>query len=253
MDVTITVMNGVLITGTTGLALWLWSQELISVGAIALATGLVIRINNMSGWIAGGRRHLREHRPGPGWHADHRPAAQGGRPRGRQPLRVERGEVEFEHIAFHYGKGSGVIQGLDLKVRPGEKIGLVGPSGAGKSTLVNLLLRLYDLESGRILVDGQDIAGGDPGKPARADRHGHQDTSLLHRSIRDNLLYGRPGASDAELMEAVRKLAPTSSSAAQRRRGPPLRRPCRRTRVKLSGGQRQRIAIARVLLRTRRS
>ncbi|MBE0975049.1 ABC transporter ATP-binding protein, partial [Escherichia coli] len=126
MDVTITVMNGVLITGTTGLALWLWSQELISVGAIALATGLVIRINNMSGWImwvvGGIFENIGQVQDGmqtialPRKVVDREDA---------QPLRVERGEVEFEHIAFHYGKGSGVIQGLDLKVRPGEKIGLV--------------------------------------------------------------------------------------------------------------------------------
>ncbi len=206
MDVTITVMNGVLITGTTGLALWLWSQELISVGAIALATGLVIRINNMSGWImwvvGGIFENIGQVQDGmqtialPRKVVDREDA---------QPLRVERGEVEFEHIAFHYGKGSGVIQGLDLKVRPGEKIGLVGPSGAGKSTLVNLLLRLYDLESGRILVDGQDIAGVTQESLRAQIGMVTQDTSLLHRSIRDNLLYGRPGASDAELMEAVRK------------------------------------------------
>ncbi len=251
MDVTITVMNGVLITGTTGLALWLWSQELISVGAIALATGLVIRINNMSGWImwvvGGIFENIGQVQDGmqtialPRKVVDREDA---------QPLRVERGEVEFEHIAFHYGKGSGVIQGLDLKVRPGEKIGLVGPSGAGKSTLVNLLLRLYDLESGRILVDGQDIAGVTQESLRAQIGMVTQDTSLLHRSIRDNLLYGRPGASDAELMEAVRKaradeFIPLLSDAEGRRgfdahvgeRG-----------VKLSGGQRQRIAIARVLL-----
>lgn len=144
-----------------------------------------------------------------------------------------------------------MIQGLDLKVRPGEKIGLVGPSGAGKSTLVNLLLRLYDLESGRILVDGQDIAGVTQESLRAQIGMVTQDTSLLHRSIRDNLLYGRPGASDAELMEAVRKaradeFIPLLSDAEGRRgfdahvgeRG-----------VKLSGGQRQRIAIARVLLK----
>ncbi len=252
MDVTITVMNGVLITGTTGLALWLWSQELISVGAIALATGLVIRINNMSGWImwvvGGIFENIGQVQDGMQTIALPRKVVDREDAR---PLRVERGEVEFEHIAFHYGKGSGVIQGLDLKVRPGEKIGLVGPSGAGKSTLVNLLLRLYDLESGRILVDGQDIAGVTQESLRAQIGMVTQDTSLLHRSIRDNLLYGRPGASDAELMEAVRKaradeFIPLLSDAEGRRgfdahvgeRG-----------VKLSGGQRQRIAIARVLLK----
>jgi ATP-binding cassette subfamily B multidrug efflux pump len=168
-----------------------------------------------------------------------------------KPLVVDRGEVRFEAVAFHYGKGSGVIEGLDLRVRPGEKIGLVGPSGAGKSTLVNLLLRLYDLEGGRILIDGQDIAQVTQESLRAQIGMVTQDTSLLHRSIRDNLLYGHPGASDAELQDAVRKaraadFVPQLSDATGRRgfdahvgeRG-----------VKLSGGQRQRIAIARVLLK----
>src|SRR5690606_17517935 len=122
-----------------------------------------------------------------------------------RPLVVTRGEVDFQRIHFHYGKRGGVIAGLDLQVRPGEKIGLVGPAGAGKSTLVNVLLRLYDLEQGRILIDGQDIA-----HVTQESLRGQigvvtQDTSLLHRSIRDNLLYGRPDATEAQLHEAVRK------------------------------------------------
>ncbi|AYF87731.1 ABC transporter ATP-binding protein [Pseudomonas sp. JS3066] len=252
MDATVTIMGGLLIVSTCGLALWLCNQGLISVGAIALATGLVIRIISMSGWImwvvTGIFDNIGQVQDGmqtiavPRQVTDHPNAA---------PLRVERGEVRFEHIAFHYGKGSGVIEGLDLVVRPGEKIGLVGPSGAGKSTLVNLLLRLYDLESGRILIDGQDIAQVTQESLRAQIGMVTQDTSLLHRSIRDNLLYGRPGASDAELLDAVQKarageFVPQLSDANGRRgfdahvgeRG-----------VKLSGGQRQRIAIARVLLK----
>jgi len=252
MDVAITAMNGLLIVGTTALALWLWTQSLITVGAIALATGLVIRIVNMSGWIMwvvtgifenigmvqDGLRTISQ----PVSVTDHEQA---------KPLDVARGEVRFEHVDFHYGKKRGIIGDLNLNIKPGEKIGLIGPSGAGKSTLVNLLLRLYDVEGGRIMIDGQNIA--EVGQESLRARIGMitQDTSLLHRSIRDNLLYGKPDATDAELWDAVHKaradeFIPLLSDAEGRtgfdahvgERG-----------VKLSGGQRQRIAIARVLLK----
>ncbi|WP_207286299.1 ABC transporter ATP-binding protein [Pseudomonas sp. FW300-N2A2] len=252
MDVVITSMNGLLIVSTTGLALWLWSQSLITVGAIALATGLVIRIVNMSGWImwvvTGIFENIGMVQDGlqtisqPVSVTDHAEA---------KPLTVARGEVRFEHVDFHYGKKSGIIGDLNLTIKPGEKIGLIGPSGAGKSTLVNLLLRLYDVQGGRILIDGQNIA--EVGQESLRERIGMitQDTSLLHRSIRDNLLYGKPDATDSELWEAVHKaradeFIPLLSDAEGRtgfdahvgERG-----------VKLSGGQRQRIAIARVLLK----
>ncbi|WP_284732848.1 ABC transporter ATP-binding protein [Luteibacter anthropi] len=252
MDVSITTLNGFLIAGTSLLALWLWSRGTVSTGQVALAVGLVIRINNMSGWIMwvvngifdnvgtvqDGITTISRERTV----VDHPDA---------QPLRVERGEVRFDDIHFHYGKAGGVIGGLDLIVRPGEKIGLVGPSGAGKSTLVNVLLRLYDLEDGHIYIDGQDIA-----RVGQESLRSHigvvtQDTSLLHRSIRDNLLYGRPDASEEDILSAVRKARAdefiptlvdgegrTGFDAHAGERG-----------VKLSGGQRQRIAIARVLLK----
>ncbi|POA19397.1 MULTISPECIES: ABC transporter ATP-binding protein [unclassified Pseudomonas] len=252
MDVVITSMNGLLIVGTTGLALWLWTQSLISVGAIALATGLVIRIVNMSGWIMWVVNGIFENI---GMVQDGlQTIAQPISVTDREPaprLQVDRGEVRFEHVAFHYGKKSGIIGDLNLTIRPGEKIGLIGPSGAGKSTLVNLLLRLYDLQDGQILIDGQNIAH--VAQESLRERIGMitQDTSLLHRSIRDNLLYGKPDATDAELWEAAHKaradeFIPLLSDAEGRtgfdahvgERG-----------VKLSGGQRQRIAIARVLLK----
>ncbi len=252
MDVAITAMNGLLIVGTTALALWLWTQSLITVGAIALATGLVIRIVNMSGWIMwvvtgifenigmvqDGLRTISQ----PVSVTDHEKA---------KPLAVASGEVRFEHVDFHYGKKKGIIGDLNLTIKPGEKIGLIGPSGAGKSTLVNLLLRLYDVEGGRILIDGQNIA--EVSQESLRARIGMitQDTSLLHRSIRDNLLYGKPDATDAQLWDTVHKaradeFIPLLSDAEGRtgfdahvgERG-----------VKLSGGQRQRIAIARVLLK----
>ncbi|MEO8748007.1 MAG: ABC transporter ATP-binding protein, partial [Rhodanobacter sp.] len=155
LDASITVLNGFLIAGTSALALWLWSQGRVTVGAIALSTGLVIRINNMSGWIMWVVNGIFE---------DVGTVQDGittiSQPRmvqdrdGAMPLEVTNGAVQFQHIHFHYGKQGGVIAGLDLAVRAGEKIGLVGPSGAGKSTLVNVLLRLYDLEGGRITIDG---------------------------------------------------------------------------------------------------
>ncbi|TWC10893.1 MULTISPECIES: ABC transporter ATP-binding protein [unclassified Pseudomonas] len=252
MDVVITSMNGLLIVGTTGLALWLWTQSLISVGAIALATGLVIRIVNMSGWIMWVVNGIFENigMVQDGLQTIAQPVSVTDREHAK-PLAVGRGEVRFEHVDFHYGKKSGVIGDLNLLIKPGEKIGLIGPSGAGKSTLVNLLLRLYDVEGGRILIDGQDIA--EVSQESLRERIGMitQDTSLLHRSIRDNLLYGKPDATDAQLWEAVHKARADEFipllSDAQGRTG--FDAHVGERGVKLSGGQRQRIAIARVLLK----
>ena len=252
LNFTITAMNGVLIVVTGGLALWLWSQGLISAGAIALSLGLVIRINNMSEWIMwvvngifenvgtvqDGMRTIVQPR-----HVLDRDNA--------PPLRIEQGDVRFDSVHFNYGSDKPVIQGLNLHVRPGEKIGLVGPSGAGKSTLVNLLLRLYDLQSGQILIDGQNVAEVAQESLRASIGVVTQDTALLHRSVRDNLLYGKPDASEEEIQRAIRQaradeFIPNLSDndgnlgldALVGERG-----------VKLSGGQRQRIAIARVLLK----
>jgi len=252
MDLTITTLNGFLIVGTSALALWLWSQGKVTVGAIALSTGLVIRINNMSGWIMWVINGIFENvgTVQDGIETISKPRTVQDR-EGAMPLEVTEGAVHFDDIHFHYGKKGGVISGLDLSVRGGEKIGVVGPSGAGKSTLVNVLLRLYDLEGGRILIDGQDIAHVAQESLRAQIGVVTQDTSLLHRSIRDNLLYGRPDASEAQVIEAVRKARAeefipqlvdgegrSGYDAHVGERG-----------VKLSGGQRQRIAIARVLLK----
>ncbi|AJC47833.1 putative multidrug export ATP-binding/permease protein [Xanthomonas sacchari] len=252
MDSAIAIINGFLIAVTCGLALWLWSRGQISVGAITLATGLVIRIHNMSGWIMWTVNGIFEDIGAvqDGMETIAQPAQVQDRA-DAVPLRVERGEVRFEHIHFHYGKRGGVIAGLDLQVRAGEKIGLVGPSGAGKSTLVNVLLRLYDLEQGRILIDGQDIAGVTQESLRQQIGLVTQDTSLLHRSIRDNLLYGRPDASEAQLRAAVAK-ARADEFIEQLQDGEGQRgydAQVGERGVKLSGGQRQRIAIARVLLK----
>ncbi|MCC4599538.1 ABC transporter ATP-binding protein [Xanthomonas melonis] len=252
MDTAIAMANGFLIVGTCALALWLWSRGQISVGAITLATGLVIRIHNMSGWIMWTVNGIFEDigTVQDGMQTISQPAQVQDAP-DAVPLQVTQGQVQFEQIHFHYGKRGGVIAGLDLQVRAGEKIGLVGPSGAGKSTLVNVLLRLYDLEQGRILIDGQDIA-----QVTQESLRGQiglvtQDTSLLHRSIRDNLLYGRPQASEEQLLEAVRKARAEdfidTLVDGEGRRG--FDAHVGERGVKLSGGQRQRIAIARVLLK----
>jgi len=252
LEVTIAIVNGFLIVGTCGLALWLWNGGHITVGAITLATGLVIRIHNMSGWIMWTINGIFEDigTVQDGITTISQPLTVQDRPEA-VPLVVARGGVHFDDIHFHYGKAGGVMAGLNLDVKPGEKIGLVGPSGAGKSTLVNVLLRLYDLESGHIRIDGQDIAAVTQESLRRQIGVVTQDTSLLHRSIRDNLLYGRPDATEAQLRSAVAKARAeafietlrdgegrTGYDAHVGERG-----------VKLSGGQRQRIAIARVLLK----
>ena len=252
MDVVITTLNGLLVVSTTGLALWLWSQSLITVGAIALATGLVIRIVNMSGWIMWVVNGIFENIGivQDGLKTIAQPLAVVDRENAPR-LTVPHGQVRFEQVDFHYGKKSGIIGGLNLEIKAGEKIGLIGPSGAGKSTLVNLLLRLYDLQGGRILIDGQDIA--EVAQESLRAQIGMitQDTSLLHRSIRDNLLYGKPDATEEELWAAVHKARADEFipllSDSEGRTG--LDAHVGERGVKLSGGQRQRIAIARVLLK----
>jgi len=252
MDLTLSALNGLLIVSTSGLALWLWSQSLISVGAIALATGLVIRLVNMSGWIMWVVNGIFENigTVQDGLKTIAQPLSVQDALQAKQ-LKVTRGNIRFEDVRFDYGGGRQVINGFNLDIKPGEKIGLIGPSGAGKSTLVNLLLRLYDLNAGRIVIDDQDIAAVTQESLRSQIGMITQDTSLLHRSIRENLLYGRPDASEEELQLAIHRaradefipllsdsLGRTGLDAHVGERG-----------VKLSGGQRQRVAIARVLLK----
>ncbi|WP_034917846.1 ABC transporter ATP-binding protein [Erwinia sp. 9145] len=252
MDVAVTTLNGLLIVGTTGLALWLWSQSLISVGAIALATGLVIRIVNMSGWIMWVVNGIFENigMVQDGLQTIAQPVSVNDQPQAKA-LKVRSGEIHYDAVNFNYGKERRVIDNLQLTIRPGEKIGLIGPSGAGKSTLVNLLLRLYDLDGGRIMIDGQDISHISQESLRAQIGMITQDTSLLHRSIRDNLLYGRPNATEAELQQAIHRARADEFipllSDPQGRFG--LDAHVGERGVKLSGGQRQRIAIARVLLK----
>jgi len=253
MMVTLMTINGMLIVSVAGLSVWLWSAGIVSVGGIAMATSLVIRLNQMSNFILRNVTGLFEDigLVQNGMQTISRPNLIVDREEAR-PLQVTRGEIRFETIRFHYGrKDGGIIENLSLDVAPGERVGLVGHSGAGKSTLVNLLLRLYDLEGGRILIDGQDIAEVTQESLRAAIGMVTQDTALLHRSVRDNIRYGRPNATEEEIVAAAKRAEAhdfilklvdhhgrTGYDAHVGERG-----------VKLSGGQRQRVAIARLLLK----
>ncbi len=244
--------NCIALFSIASLGIHLWLTSAISIGSIAIAVSLAMRINGMSQWVMWEVSALFENigtvYDGMGMLTkahditDHPNAGR---------LDADKGEIRFENIRFHYGKNKGVIDNLTLDIKPGEKIGLVGRSGAGKTTLMNLLLRFYDLESGRILIDGQDIA--DVTQDSLRGQIGvvTQDTSLLHRSIRDNIAYGRPDATDADIIAAARRANAWDFIELlednQGRRG--LDAQVGERGVKLSGGQRQRIAIARVFLK----
>ena len=252
MSATVVTMNGLLIAGITALAVWLWATAGLTLGDITIATGLAIRIATMSGWIMWTSIGVFDNIGAvqEGLETIARPQELVDRPDAK-PLVVSKGEIRFDHVGFHYGRKGGIIDDLSLTIRPGEKVGLVGRSGAGKSTLINLLLRFYDLESGRILIDGQDIAGVTQDSLRRQVGLVTQDTSLLHRSIRDNILYGRPEAGEAAVVEAARQAHAEEFipglSDHYGRAG--LDAHVGERGAKLSGGQRQRIAIARVLLK----
>jgi ATP-binding cassette subfamily B multidrug efflux pump len=250
--ITIYGMNSLLLLSVGALSIWLWLEEIVTVGAVAVVIGLVLRLWGMSQWImweiSGLFENIGTVQDGIG--SISLPRLVEDRP-GAPDLAVGRGEIEFEHIHFHYGKQKGVIEDLSLKVRAGEKVGLVGPSGAGKSTLVNLLLRFYDLEGGRILIDGQDISEVAQDSLRANIGMVTQDTSLLHRSVRENVLYGRPDAGEARMIEAARRAEGhgfiDAMADPQGRDG--YEAHVGERGVKLSGGQRQRIAIARVMLK----
>ena len=257
MNVVLNCINAMLLTSTAAMAIWLWHGNAITVGAIAFSVGLVYRMLGMAHWmlweIAGlfedfgvvkdgvdviAREHLVKDLPD------------------AKSLVVSKGSIEFETLHFNYGKtvgedGCEIISGLDLSIKPGEKVGLVGRSGAGKSTIANLLLRFYDVGSGAIKIDHQNIAHVSQESLRAAIGVVTQDTSLLHRSVRDNIRYGRPDASEAEILESARKahayefithlVDPNGRQGMDAHVG--------ERGVKLSGGQRQRVAIARVLLK----
>ncbi|WP_306118455.1 MULTISPECIES: ABC transporter ATP-binding protein [unclassified Roseitalea] len=252
LNVSLDIANALLLFSVAAIGIWGWTGGNATVGAVAVAVGLVLRLEGMSYWVMWELAGLFENigMAEDGMHTIARPQAVTDRDDART-LVVERGEIEFDRIRFHYGKEGGVIEDLSLTVEPGEKVGLVGRSGAGKSTLMNVLLRLYDLEGGQIRIDGQDIAGVTQDSLRGQIGVVTQDTSLLHRSVRDNIAYGNPEASDDQVIEAAKRAnahdyilglfdlqGRTGYDAHVGERG-----------VKLSGGQRQRIAIARVFLK----
>ncbi|MGB3595641.1 MAG: ABC transporter ATP-binding protein [Pseudomonas neustonica] len=246
------LLNALLLLGVAGTAIWLWTQGSISVGAVAVAVGIVLRLSGMSQWIMWELSALFENigTVQDGINSISRPQQVDDQPDAK-PLRVTQGEIHFDQVHFHYGKGHGVMADLNLHIKPGEKIGLVGRSGAGKSTLVNLLLRFYDVESGRVMIDGQNIADVEQDSLRAQIGMVTQDTSLLHRSVRDNILYGRPDADEQLMREATHSAEADAFIAeledAKGRRG--FDAHVGERGVKLSGGQRQRIAIARVMLK----
>ena len=250
------VLSVLLILATTGATLWLWSQGQIGIGAVAAATAMALRLNGISHWVMWEMSSLFEHigtvQDGMGTLSKlhsvvDEPSA--------LALKVSEGDIRFENVSFAYGatgpKATNVIDQLSLHIRPGEKIGLVGHSGAGKSTITNLLLRFYDVASGRVLIDGQDIAQVTQDSLRAQVGMVTQDTSLLHRSVRDNILYGRPDADDLAMVASARRAEahefiqgltdPKGRSGYDAHVG--------ERGVKLSGGQRQRVAIARVMLK----
>ena len=249
-------LSMLLIMATTGATLWLWSQGQVGVGAVAAATAMALRLNGISHWIMWEMAALFEHigTVQDGMNTLARPHAVLDRP-GATPLQVTRGEIRFEAVSFAYAatpaNAPQVVDKLTLLIRPGEKIGLVGRSGAGKSTIVNLLLRFYDVRQGRVLIDGQDIASATQDSLRAQVGMVTQDTSLLHRSVRDNILYGRPDAVDADMLVAAKRAEAhefiQSLSDSKGRTGYDAH--VGERGVKLSGGQRQRIAIARVMLK----
>ncbi|QSX32557.1 ABC transporter ATP-binding protein [Shewanella avicenniae] len=252
INVSVQVLNYLLAFSVAALSIWLWMDSAITVGAIAIAVSLALRLNGMSQWIMWEVSALFENlgTVSDGMNTLSQTANVTDDPNA-VPLNISAGAILFNDVCFDYGEKNGVLKHLNLAIRPGEKIGLVGRSGAGKSTLVNLLLRFYDIESGAILIDGQNIK--DVSQDSLRSNIGMvtQDTSLLHRSIRENILYGRPDASDAEMLSAIEKAQANEFieqlTDPHGNRG--LDAQVGERGVKLSGGQRQRIAIARVLLK----
>ena len=246
------MLSVVLIAGTVGVTLLLWTRGEVGVGAVAAATAMALRLNGISHWVMWEMASLFEHigTVQDGINTLAKPRTVLDRPDAK-PLTVTRGELRFDRVGFAYNPGRRVIDDMTLVIRPGEKIGLVGRSGAGKSTVVNLLLRFYAIQQGSILIDGQDIAGVTQDSLRAQVGMVTQDTSLLHRSVRDNIVYGRPDADDAQMQAAALKaeahdfvqtlVDPKGRSGYDAHVG--------ERGVKLSGGQRQRVAIARVMLK----
>jgi ATP-binding cassette subfamily B multidrug efflux pump len=252
MDVTLTVLNGILIVAVVGWGVWLWAGGAATVGTVAAATALTLRLNAMTGWIMWAVSSFFRSLGvvAEGMETITHPITLTDAA-GAKKLDFDTGEIRFEGVSHHYGRGAGGLDRLSLTIHPGEKVGLIGRSGAGKSTLVKLLLRFYDVEGGRILIDGQDIASVTQDSLRHRIGMVQQDSALLHRSVRDNILYGRPDASEAEMIAAAERAEAHAFigdlSDPQGRKGYDAH--VGERGVKLSGGQRQRVALARVILK----
>ncbi|MDP3315312.1 MAG: ABC transporter ATP-binding protein, partial [Devosia sp.] len=252
LQIVIPLMNNLLLFAVMAVGITQWLNGAMTPGAIAVATALVLRFQGMSQWVMWEMSQLFENigivRDGINSISLPRVVAD---PPGARPLGPVKGDIAFDNVNFHYGKQSGVIDKLNLRIKPGEKIGLVGRSGAGKSTIVNLLLRFYDREGGVISIDGNDIAKVQQESLREQIGVVTQDTSLLHRSVRENIMYGRPDATEEEMLAAARlaeaDLFIDGLVDFKGRKG--FDAHVGERGVKLSGGQRQRIAIARVLLK----
>ena len=248
----VATLNGIMMASIAAIAVMKWTGGGISTGAIAAALGLVFRLNQMSGWmmfnINGLIRNYATVQDATRT-ISVKPAIQDAP--GAVTLPRAAGDIRFDNVSFHYGKGGGIIENLDLHIRPGERVALIGPSGAGKTTIVNLALRLFDVEKGRILIDDHDVR--DVTQASLRAQFGvvSQDAMLMHRSIRDNIGYARSGASQAEIVDAARRAEAhefiKDVSDPRGRKGYDAH--VGERGVKLSGGQRQRVAIARMMLK----
>lgn len=252
INVSVQIINYILAFTITAVSIWLWADDAITVGAIAIAVSLALRLNGMSQWIMWEISSLFENigTVTDGMNTLSKSILIEDKVDAK-PLNVSRGQIDFNQVSFHYGEKTGVIEGLDLHIKAGEKVGLVGRSGAGKSTLVNLLMRFHDIEKGEILIDQQGLKDVTQDSLRAHIGMVTQDTSLLHRSIRENILYGDPNASEAQLVAAIQQAQATEFIAAltDPHGNVGLDAQVGERGVKLSGGQRQRIAIARVLLK----
>ena len=252
MDFILSAMNAMLIAGTVGTALYLWTYDQVTSGEVAAASALVIRFNGMSGWIMWAfTTFFRELGVvGEGLETLAAPVKLLDAPNAK-PLKITKATVEFNNLTHHYGRETGGLDNLTLRVEAGQKVGLVGRSGAGKSTLFKLLLRFYDAESGQILIDGQDISEVTQDSLRHEIGMVQQESSLLHRSIRENILYGREGASDTDMIAAAQQAEAHEfiQTLEDQSRNTGYDSTVGERGVKLSGGQRQRIALARVILK----
>ena len=252
MDLALVFLNGVLIVGVVGWAMILWVNGSATAGVVAAAMALTLRLNGMSGWIMWAVSNFFRSLGvvSEGMETIAQPIRLVDRP-GAVPLVVTKGELELRKLTHHYGKDGGGLQAIDLIIRPGEKVGLIGRSGAGKSTLVKLILRFYEAEGGQILIDGQEIKDVTQDSLRSAIGMVQQDSALLHRSVRENILYGRPEATDEQVIAAAQKAEAhefiLSLEDGEGRKAYDAQ--VGERGVKLSGGQRQRIALARVILK----